>query len=311
MSKVFHFKHLLAVFGLSALLSLVVPSVCPAETVYFSVLDHFSDLEDSHFFNTQTSDRLPKNYLFAGTSTQFISRPFDILNTTGTRVKSGIEHAFFSIFALQYAPSDKTRFGVKIPYVYREKFSDPSSATATSENIMTQGDLIFSFRYTPFSTAENHKAGFSLFTFITAPTGRETKYIADENPVGGLVFIGDYQVYSGLKAALNVGMDFRERVLLGNIDYSHRLLLNFGLIQKIFSWLHATVETKARTSMNNFFTEQESSPVEFYAGLTAPLTDSGLRISVGGGSCAVCGIMGSRARAMVNLSYDIPLHTKP
>lgn len=292
-------------------LGLILWPFCPlfAESNRFSVLDSFADLEDPYFFNTQTSDYLPAGNLLMGLSGQYVSRPFEIISTTGARLRSGVEDVYFSLGSLRFAFSDSTSLGVKIPFVYQAAFTDPTVAGAPpTESVNGLGDLVVSFRYTPFSANKNgEKKGFGLFTFVTVPTGREDKYLADEHPVGGLIFIGDYQLFSRFRMALNVGMDFRERILLRNIDYSHRLLLNVGASQRIFKSLFLSTEVKIRTSMNDFFTEEESSPVEFYGGLSVPLARMGVRALVGAGSCVVCGVQGSRFRAMLNIIYDFSL----
>ena len=290
--------------GFLLILLMVLSGNAVAVTERFSILDVATDLESPYFFSTISSENLKRKTCLFGLSGQYAYRPFDMINRSGGFARSGVEHLAFSVLSLKYATTDHTVIGIKMPVVFYANYTDPTAGRgALTQGVTAPGDLQFSFKFSR-GVGKSKKKEMTFFSFVTAPTGAAEKYFGDSHPVGGILFGGDYKIFRGVQISANLGLDFRERIILRNIDFSHRVLSNVGFLGSLGKGVFVVAEIKARTSLNGFFTDSSSTPVEAITGISIPITRSRMRISVGAGTCVVCGVIGARTRGFINITRN-------
>ncbi len=196
------------------------------------------------------------------------------------------------------------QIGFVLPVFSLARFQAPSSVSPGPgfQNVSRLGDLRLTTKIRLKEISKNFP-GIAFEPFLTVPLGSHDVYLGESSVTGGFKAVGDYPLTSRLRLALNLGLEFRERVRINNVDFQHLFLSGLGLSADLPQGLTASVEIQSSTPLTHFFSEREATPVEVIGGVQWEIGQTGFRLGGGGGTCVVCGVRGAAARAFFNVSY--------
>lgn len=291
-------------FLLALLFNCLASPVTEAATNRFSAFDLWPAVGERNFFSVSSSETLYRFQYDFGVSNTFVLRPLDVVNATGTRVRSAIDYYFAHIVSGGIGLTDFWHLGISVPVFSVTNYQDPTVEPApASSNVFKIGDLRVSTKVRVLDS-NRKRFGVAVEPFATIPLGAEDNYLGDDGFAGGLKAVGDFLVTDRIRIALNLGAEFHsDNVVINNISFQHRFLSSLGVSGKINKNFTASAEVQANTSLSKFFSDRDTTPLEFIAGVQWAVGETGLEIGVGGGSCGVCGVKGPKARGFVNVGY--------
>ncbi len=282
---------------------LLMTASAQAVTTRFSAFDLWPTPGEKNFFFISSSEGLEKYQFSADLMNSYLLRPIEVVNASGVRVRSAVDYAFVHYLSGAFALTDFWQIGVSAALISRAKVADPTVTPApTPSNVTKFGDVRVSSRLRVLD-ADRYRFGLAIEPFVIIPSGAENQYLGDAGLVGGGRVIADYLIMKKLRATVNAGAEARERVTVSNIDFNDRVSFGGGLSADIGKGLSAAAEGVVTTPIQHFFKDKNVTPVEFAGGLQWDIFDTGFSVGAGGGTCAVCGIKGAKARAFLNLGY--------
>lgn len=278
------------------------PVSARAVTSQFQAFDLWPTVGDPYFFYMSSSQGLhPWQYAFQ-IDNSFMYRPLEAINTDGTRARSVIDYAIGHFISAGLGVTDFWQLGATIPVFSQARFQDVKTGSAI-ENVFKIGDLRLTSKVRLINSYR-HRWGLAIEPFGTIPLGAHNKYLGETPFTGGLNILGEVLLTSKIRAALNAGIQMLgENVRIRNIDFQHRFLSSLGLSARLGHGLTASAESHADTSLKDFFSRKDEESIEFVGGVKWDVAQSGLSIGVGGGTCAVCGARGAKARGFLNIDY--------
>ena len=275
-----------------------------ALTDRFSAFDLWPSVGERYFFSVSSSQGLYRYQYAFGLSNTFVQRPLDILDPTGTRVGSVVDYYVGHFLWGGIGITDYLQAGLSLPIFSTAQFEDPTvEPTPGDQTVFNLGDLRLSLK-ARLIDANRRRFGLAFEPFVTIPLGADDHYLGDSSVNGGIRAIGDFQITRRVRLALNLGAEFRgERVLINNIDFQHRFLSSLGVAVDIGRGISFAAEAHANPSFGNFYTRKDTTPVELLGGFHWDIGETGIKVSVGGGSCLICGAKAGVARGFLNVSY--------
>ncbi len=282
----------------------MLPSKTHATTNRFSAYDLWPSVGERNFFTVSSSETLYRFQFEAGVSNAYVFHPLDVVDATGTRVRSAIDYYFAHTITAGIGLADFAQLGLAVPVFSTARFQDPTVTPAPgTSGVFKVGDIRVAGKVRILDS-NKHRFGVAAEPFATIPLGAKSAYLGDAGVAGGLKLIGDFLVTDRIRLALNLGAEFRsDDVAVSNIAFNHRFLSGLGISGHFTPHLTASAEVQANTSLNRFFSDRDTTPVEFIGGVQWEVGQTGLTVGVGGGSCAICGAKGAQARGFVNLGY--------
>lgn len=275
-----------------------------AVTTRFQAFDLWPQVGERHYFTLQSSQGLYKYQYEFKVSNMFGWHPLDLLDPTGTRIRSVVDYYLGHFVSAGVGITDFWQVGLTLPVFSVVRFEDPLVVVAPGfSNSFKLGDLRFGSKVRLID-ANKHRFGLALEPFVTIPLGADDVFMGESSVTGGLMVIGDVILHKRLRLALNLGVQFvGERVMINNIDFQHRYLSSLGLAVDAGKGVTASAEIHGNTTFSDFYSNTDTIPVEFLAGAKWDIGSSGVTLGVGAGSCAICGARGAKARGFINVGY--------
>ncbi len=276
-----------------------------AATDYFSVLSQQSPFQPGDLIANLGSDNLLKHQWQAWAEFNYLHKPLQ-LTRGGVTVGGIVDRLFVQHIGAAWAPTDWWNFEMDFPLIYKVEYRDPTipiAVNATSK--FSIGDVFLRQRFTILRRNE-YPVGLSLNPYVTIPTGRETYYVADQYPTGGLIVSLDRNFGKHVSVVLNTGAETGQRIHLYDLDTRHRILVGGGFsVRPIPSWT-LKAEIASKTDMENPFQDKLRSPTEALFGTDIETGFHGIKLAAGGGLSVIRGYDTPLYRFMAGLSYASP-----
>jgi flagellar motor protein MotB len=290
--------------GLALFFLLLWPTLGQAATQRFAAFALWPHSSETDYFFTSSSQGLSRSRYNFGVSNHFDYRPLRQRFLPDGEIRSVIAYDLGHFISADVGLTDSWQIGFVLPIFSRARFQAPSSVSPGPgfQNISRLGDLRLITKIRLKEVSKNFP-GIAFEPFLTVPLGSDDVYLGESSVTGGFKAIGDYHLTSRLRLALNLGLEFRERVRINNVDFQHLFLSGLGLSADLPRGLTASAEVQSITPLTHFFSEREATPVEFIGGVRWNIGQTGFSLSGGGGTCAICGVRGAAARAFLNVSY--------
>src|SRR3989338_7205433 len=175
------------------------------------------------------------------------------------------------------------------------------------------GDISFGAKIQVFDAATNpfFHLGLAFVPSMTLPTGRESIFFGDANVTGQLMAVGDLEWLDN-RIYLNLGTRFREKETIGNVTIGHEFLYGLGFQRPIVKRLDLNVigEIFGATYYGNYFSDEESLPVEFLGLLQKKWWKQQLITQLGAGIGLTQGYGTPVFRLMGGVAYAFPVKKK-
>ena len=297
-------KIVLAIFLAVLLFLLAVPIVGRAATDRFQAFDVWPRVGERHFFSLDSSQTLFRYQYDFQLSNMIVWRPLDLIDASGLRVSSVVNYSIGHFISGAIGITDYWQVGMTLPVFSSVSFADPLiDPSPGASGLFRVGDLRLSSKVRVID-AYRHRFGLAFEPFATIPLGGDDAFVGNSSVTGGFHAIGDVLVSKKVRIALNLGAEFHgERVIINNIDFTHRWLSSLGVSFDAGHNLTLSAEAHVNTTFSDFFSDRDTIPVEFLGAVQWDIKDTGFRVGAGGGTCAVCGAGGAKARGFLNLSY--------
>ncbi len=289
--------------SIALLFSCIIPQLSHATSTRFSAYDLWPSVGDRNYFSMSSSEGLKQREFFIELDNTYAHRPIKGTTTTGAAVPDVVAKYLAHTLSLGFGFFDNWQIGVSIPIFSYARVSDPTVAPAAPLSTRRRvGDLRFTTKIR-LVNADVHTFGLALEPFIIIPFNGDEVYLGESRILGGMRVIGDVKFNEYVRLALNVGSEFRERVIINNVNMNHRFLSNLGLSLRPVNNVTLSAEVQANTAYRAFFSEKEESPVEFLGGVRWDIGESGFSLAAGGGSCGVCGVKAPKFRGFLRLAF--------
>ena len=221
----------------------------------------------------------------------------------GRRLQGVIDHSLVSDFTASIGFLEWFQVGFDVPVVLINQFRAPlTPATTPLQNHVSLSDIRFELKFKALDSCK-FPVGLAFIPFVTIPTGNDQYYVGDPGMTGGIRVAVDAEVQKYLGLTLNLGYRGGKRVQIQNVDFQHRLLLGFGIYGRLPRGFSLFGEMNVEPAFSDFMSDRDMNPLEVMAGLKWDIKKTGVSLLAAGGSCAVCGVMGARARAVLGVRY--------
>lgn len=225
------------------------------------------------------------------------------MSLAGQRLQGVIDHTLVSDFTASIGFLEWFQAGFDMPVVFINKFRAPLAPAATpTQNHVSLSDLRFEMKFKVLDACK-YPVGLAFIPFMTVPIGSDTYYVGDPGMTGGIKVAVDGRVSRYIDLALNLGYQGGKRVQIQNIDFQHRFLLGAGISGNLPRGFSLFGEVNVESAFSDFMDDRDLNPVEIMAGVKYDVKDTGVSVLAAGGSCAVCGVKGARARGVVGVRY--------
>lgn len=296
------FRRFLLLAGVFIIL--LFPGAGRGTTTRFQAFDIWPRVAERRFFSLDSTKTLYKYQYHFQLSNMFIWAPLDLLDPTGIRLRSVVSYGMGHFISAGFGITDSWQVGMTLPFFSAVKFEDPlvdpSPGPGTGWKV---GDLRMSSKIRVIDP-DRYRFGLAFEPFLTVPLGGDAVYMGEASVTGGVHAIGEAIAAKRVRIALNLGAEFHgERVLINNINFSHRWLSSLGVSVDAGHNLTFSVEAHANSAFNDFFANKDTIPVEFLGGVQWDIGNTGVTLGAGGGTCAICGARGAKARGFLNVSY--------
>lgn len=296
-------KKLLHV-GVACLLGVLSSLTAQAVTDRFQAFSLWPQVGEKSFTYARSSQTLYQWQYDFELHNLFLYRPLELLDPTRTRIRSVVNTAVGHFLSAGVGFTDFWQASVTLPIFSEIHFEDPLANPSPGPGDFSKvGDLRIASKIRAID-ANRHRFGLAFEPFVTVPLGADDVFMGESTVTGGVNAIGDVILSKRVRMALNIGAEFRgDRVTVGNINFRNRWLSSLAVAVDAGHGLTASGEVHANSTFDDFFSNQDTIPLELVAGLKWDIADSGFTLGVGGGTCAICGAGAGKARAFLSLGY--------
>jgi outer membrane protein OmpA-like peptidoglycan-associated protein len=206
-------------------------------------------------------------------------------------------------FVAAMGATEWLQFGFDVPLVLVNWQRPPLAPAGTGfSNFFDLSDIRLEAKARVIDSCKKH-IGLAFVPFITFPTGKDSHYVGDPGFTGGLKIALDGRITNYLGLSFNVGYQGGKKVRIANLDWQHRLLLGLGVFGTFKNGLDVFGEINTIAAFNKLFHDRDMNPTELMVGASYDVGQSGVTIKGGAGTCLVCGVKGSRVRAVVGATW--------
>lgn len=285
-----------------AAMTLSLPSVALANTPTFNANFFQPATGRNAYLMLHSTQTLHQLQFDAGTYFSYGYHPLQILQGN-QRVAGVIDQLMVADVVGAIGAMEWLQFGFDFPVVLIDQFSDPQNTPQLpTRNFTTFGDLRVEAKARVLDSYRM-PVGLAFVPFITAPTGKSAYYVGDSGITGGVKVALDGRFLPNLFLTLNVGYQGGKKVQIRNVEFQHLLLMGAGLSGTFSKGVGVAAEINAQAAFNKLFTDRDMNPAEAMASVNWDVGKSGVTVQAGGGTCLVCGVKGSRIRAVIGAKY--------
>jgi outer membrane protein OmpA-like peptidoglycan-associated protein len=293
-------KLILALLVLVSLFA--APAPVRADSQTFNDLFFWPATGKNTYLMLQDTTTLHQLQFDVGSYFSYGYRPLDLRIGTGN-VQSVIKHTMVMDFVAAMGATEWMQFGLDVPVVFVNWQRSPTAPAGTSfSNFVDLSDIRFEGKARVIDSCKKH-IGLAFVPFITFPTGKDSHYVGDPGITGGLKIALDGRINRYLGLTFNVGYQGGKKVVIANLDWQHRLLLGLGMFGSFKNGLDVFGEINTIAAFNKLFNDRDMNPTEIMVGARYDVGKSGVTIKGGAGTCLVCGVKGSRVRAVVGATW--------
>lgn len=256
-----------------------------------------------------TSQTLPAHQMSLGIITNYSQNLLEYGDGFGTRSNDLLSDLVTTDFLMSFSPADWVTITVDMPVHFYYRLA-PSFNTNEDKGGGKPGDIYFSSQFKVFD-ADKTKTGLGLafIPFVTAPTGKEDRYMGDLGGTGGLIAAGELKWGKNYFFA-NFGFKIRSEENVSGLIVDDEFLYGLGFQRNIIdSWkLDILLEVYGSTKFEEFFDEEITSPVEASLSFRKKCLDkSNLVFDLGSHFGLTRGYGSPDFRIMAGVSYSFPL----
>jgi len=274
-----------------------------AVTTRFTAFQVWPSVGDKHYFSISSTDPLYSRQFSLEVSNAFVYHPL-VVQTAAGAVRPAVSYLIGHTVSAGIGLTNFWQLGATLPVFSVARTQDPTVTPAPGlSSAMKLGDLRVSSKVRLLDSSRT-RWGVALEPFATIPIGAEEQYLGESKATAGGNLLTDFLLSPKMRMTLNVGATGRfERVVVSNIDDNHQFHTGLGFAADLTRNVAVSVESLASTTFSHFFSDKNMTPVEFLGGVQWEIGNSGLVVGAGGGTCAVCGIRGAKARGFLNIGY--------
>lgn len=273
-----------------------------ADSSTFNVLFFKPATGKNPYLMLHSTDTLHQWQFQVGEFVSYGNRPLEVRDA-GSRVQGVTDHTLVSDFVGAIGFLDWLQLGFDFPVALINEFRDPDSpSTDPMKNKMGLSDLRFEIKARVLDPCA-FPVGLAFVPFVSVPTGKDSVFLGDPGPTGGVRVVVDGRVARRVGLTLNLGYQTGKDVSIRNVHYQHRMLLGGGINATLSHGVSVFGEVNSDNAFSRFFSDREMNPTEAMVGVKWNIKDTGVEISAAGGNCIVCGVKGARARAVLGVSY--------
>lgn len=216
-------------------------------------------------YQLYTSQTLPAGYISLGVAANYTSNPLEVGRVVNNPRVNGLVDDFATInYLLSAGLTNWLTVNVDMPMNAYYNIG-PVFIANRDQGGTDAGDLRFTaqIKLLDAMTSKNNW-GVALVPYITAPTGNQARYFGDTNATGGAYAVVDKIFGEKNHVYMNVGVRFREKEVISNLNVGHELLYGIGYqrpISEKHGW-HGMVEFNGSTTFSKFWNEEVTSPFE-------------------------------------------------
>jgi len=293
-------KLILVLFLLASLFA--APRIASADSQTFNTLFFWPATGKNTYLMLQDTTTLHQLQFDVGSYFSYGYRPLDLRIGTGN-VQSVVKHTMVMDFVAAMGAMEWMQFGLDVPVVLVNWQRSPTAPAGTSfSNFFDLSDIRFEMKARVLDACKKH-VGLAFVPFITFPTGKDSHYVGDPGITGGMKIALDWRIIRNLGLGFNVGYQGGRKVRIANLDWQHRLLLGLGMFGSFRNGLDVFGEINTIAAFNKLFHDRDMNPTELMVGVRYDVGKSGVSIKGGAGTCLVCGVKGSRVRAVVGATW--------
>lgn len=285
-----------------AIVTLSLPLAAFADTSTFNAIFFQPATGRNPYLMLQSTQTLHQLQFDAGAYFSYGYHPLQILQGN-QRAAGVIDQLIVADIVGAIGAMEWLEFGFDFPVVLLESFSDPQNVPQLPmQNFMTFGDLRVEAKARVLDSYRM-PVGLAFIPFMTAPTGKSANYVGDSGITGGIKISLDGRVIPNLFLTMNVGYQVGKKVQIRNVTFQNLFLYGAGISGTFAKGVGVAAEINGQAAFNKFFTDRDMNPAEAMASVNWDIGKTGVTVQAGGGTCLVCGVKGSRIRAVVGAKY--------
>lgn len=301
-----------------AVVMFTVASACfigtvQAKTHSVSVITMSPATDGGKYITLNQSNTLPQWSYNLGSTFDFVYKPLEYADSTGTRRGGIVDDLFVANFQAAIGFTDWWSMGANLPLAMWEVFYDPSVplAAVTKENVTAKlGDLRAEMKFR-FLDIERYHVGVSLVPFMYFPTGKSTKLLGNGMWSPGATIVLDGDIKNRVFLTFNIGYRNYANTRYGfdanspNAVIDDTLNLGGGINVRITDSWAVLGEIWSQSVLKAFFKNQLQNPSEFLAGgrFTPQSHAKGLAVTVAGGRGITRGVGSPDFRVLAGINY--------
>ncbi len=279
--------------------------------------EHFRPNFDGYgLVNLLDHRTLPKRAWGVGGGLSYSQNPLELgLVATGARLDSLIDYQVNMTLNGAYGIADWVTVGLTVPFFPNLKIEP--IGTSAGRSTASFGDLGIAAKFRLWESGDpqqdNIHMGVAVSPFLTFPSGDTGKFTGDSTVTGGFKAAYDVTLWKN-KIVTNLGLRFREKETLLNLQVGQELLFGLGYTRPLYEpWdFHALTEMNGSTSLNGFGSRSNRTPMEWLFGLRKGFLESRLNATLGSSIGLTNGYGTPDFRVFAMLTYEAkPIEIKP
>ena len=265
---------------------------------------------------------LKKRSWSLGVGISYSQNPMELgLVATGARLDSLVDYHVNTTLNAAYGITDWVTVGLFVPFFPNLKVEPVG--TAVGQSGAAFGDLGVAAKFRLWEQGDRQSGsdpkqddiamGVSVSPFLIFPSGSMSKFTGENNVTGGFKAAYDVSLWKN-KIVANLGLRFREKETLLNLQVGQELLFGVGYTRPIYEpWdFHLLTELNGSTSLNGFGARSNRTPLEWLFGLRKGFMESRLNATLGSSIGITNGYGSPDFRVFGMLTYEAPpIQPKP
>lgn len=271
----------------------------------------------SRYLNTRQAENLRQWKFASGVFFDYGNAPLkvvDLNNTGATQKIVGSQYTAHAVGAVGF--TDWFQFGLDVPILLYERFSNPNAGAVTAGPSQTFGGKFGDIKAeAQFQILDinRYNIGVAVAPFAQFATGKKNIYFSNEQTSGGGRLIVEGKVKNRAWFAGNFGYQYlkRNQYFVGSPDgyIGGLLLFGAGANVKLGKGFSVLGELAAETVASNAFGAIRQSPMSLLGGVRYTMENGplqGLQFTMGGGSGITKGVGAPKGEVVASIAYRRP-----
>lgn len=225
---------------------------------------------DTGVVTIPSSDTVPKGKLRPSLFVNFVRNPLEFgLIGSDPRIDQVVDWFLTTDLLLSVGVTKNFSLGINIPVIFTSEIEPIVSEVGDDHMFLGDPVLTAKWRLRTNRHEGLNRVGIALIPFMTIPASDTNRFFGDTNVTGGFRMVVDRPIASRHYLTMNLGLRFRERERILNLNVNHEVLAGLGYGIRILKEkkLDLFTEVYGSTTTANFLSEEVSSPLELVLGL--------------------------------------------